>query len=567
MKFIILLPNQLFENLIFIDENLIFIDENLINNKENNTNKETNKETNKVEIIVYEHPLYFTKFNYHKMKLVMHRSTMKFYYEYLIEKYKYLKQIHNIIFKYIEFDCNITKMFNKNDEIYIYNPLDHDIMKYFNDIDCQLHIIDNPGHICQIKNFEEYLNEKNPIIHHSFYIWCRKKFNILMDKDKPIDNKWSFDKENRLPFPKNEEQNINNIDRKNFKIDNKKNKDNSFNEYLSEAKIYINKHFKNNHGSDNYYLPITFDQAKKHFKKFIKYKLDNFGPYEDAVHSDIIFGYHSVMSPIINIGLITPKYIIKYIMNNLNKFKNIKLQSIEGYIRQLFWREFCIFVYLNKNKELESGNFFNHKNKIDKTWYNGTTQLGPINNIIQKALNYGWSHHIERLMYLGNIFLLLQIHPKYVYKWFMELFIDAYPWVMSPNVYGMSQFSAGNIMMKRPYFSSTNYLFNLSNYKKISYPKIKLDNGKIKLDKGKNKLDNGKNKLDNGKNKLYNEYEWYEIWNSLYYNFINNNSKFLSKNYSTANMVLLWNKKSKIEKEQIINISKLFIKKYIDTQN
>lgn len=125
------------------------------------------------------------------------------------------------------------------------------------------------------------------------------------------------------------------------------------------------------------------------------------------------------MSPIINIGLITPKFIINYLNKNINKFKNIKLQSIEGYIRQLFWREFCIFVYLYKNKELESGNFFNHKNKINNSWYNATTQFGPINNIINKTLNYGWCHHIERLMYLGNIFLLLQINPKFVYKWFM----------------------------------------------------------------------------------------------------------------------------------------------------
>ena len=125
----------------------------------------------------------------------------------------------------------------------------------------------------------------------------------------------------------------------------------------------------------------------------------------------------------------------------------------------------------------------------------------------------------------------------------MELFIDAYPWVMIPNVYGMSQFSSGNIMMKRPYFSSSNYLFKLSNYKKVKYEKINLNNNK--------------------NNNINNKYQWYEIWNALYYNFINNNSTFLSKNYSTANSVLLWKRKSINEKNEYINISKLFIDKYL----
>ena len=145
------------------------------------------------------------------------------------------------------------------------------------------------------------------------------------------------------------------------------------------------------------------------------------------------------MSPIINIGLITPNYIIKYLMNHIDKYK-IKIQSLEGYIRQLFWREFCIFTYLYKSKELEKGNFFNHTNKINISWYNASTPIEPINNIINKALKYGWVHHIERLMYLGNFALLCKIKPKEIYNWFMICFIDSYEWVMVANVFGMSQY-------------------------------------------------------------------------------------------------------------------------------
>ncbi len=496
MNLILILTNQLFEKSIIFED----INDNDI-------------------VFLYEHPTHFTKYKYHKMKLVMHRATMKFYEDYI--KKEYTKNI-----KYFEFNEDIFKEIKKIknlEKIKVYNPIDHQIIKEYlemkKELQIELILLDNPGNICTLENYNEYINNnknKNVYLHHSFYIWCRKKFNILMKNNNPLGNKWSFDTENRIPFPKDYNDDIK------FKIKN--------NEYLKEAKEYINKHFKNNQGSDDYYLPIDFKGAKTHLNNFLKNRLENFGPYEDAVSEKIIFGYHSVLSPIINIGLITPNYIINEIQKYYEK-KNIKLQSIEGYIRQLFWREFCILVYLNKNYVLEKENFFNHKNKIDKSWYNGETKIFFINDIIKKALKYGWIHHIERLMYIGNFMLLNEIHPKECYKWFMEMFIDAYPWVMSPNVYGMSQHSAGPIMMKRPYFSSSNYIDKMSTYKKKinKYDKIKIKNE---------------------------NYEWYELWDALYYNFINNNQKYLEKNYSTANITKIWKNKELNEKKMYLEIAK-----------
>jgi len=506
MKIIIILCNQLYENPIIIDNNNDFI-------------------------ILYEHPLYFTKFTYHKMKLVMHRATTKYYYDYLKNNYN-----NKII--YLEYKDNINKTIKKikknNDisDIKIYNPIDHTIINEFikisKKINVNLDIINNSGFICTIEEYNEYIQtnkNKNIYIHNSFYIWCRKKFNLLMKNNKPIGNKWSFDNENRLKFPNDYKENINDI------INLDKNK------YIEEAKEYVNKNFKNNHGSDNYYLPIDFENAKKHLKIFLSKRLNNFGPYEDAVSENIIFGNHSVLSPLINIGLITPNYILDVIIKYIKK-NNIKIQSVEGYIRQLFWREFCVLVYLNKNIELEKNNFFNHKNKLNKTWYNGTTNINLLDNLIKKALEYGWLHHIERLMYIGNFMLITKIKPKIAYKWFMELFIDAYPWVMSPNVYGMSQHSSGTLMMKRPYFSSSNYIDKMSSYKKIYnyYNTIKLSST--------------------------HNYEWFELWDALFYNFINDNKKYLKNNYSTANLVNIWNNFDKTKKRHLLNISKLYFKKY-----
>ncbi len=481
--------------------------------EKNNIIKELEK---KDKIYLYEHPNHFTNFTYHKMKLVMHRSTMKKYYDFLIDKHKNIE--------YLEYNQDLEKILKKDKikHLKVYNPIDHNIVKEYNNIkkklNIELEIYDNPGFICKVEDYNSYLNEsKNKYFHHHYYVWCRKKYNILMVNNKPIGDKWSFDGKNRLPFPKD------------YKVD-LKIKKNSNNKYIKEAIQYIEKNFKNNHGEVNYYLPIDFKSAKSHLKKFIKERLENFGPYEDAVNSEIIVGNHSILSPIINIGLLTPSYIL----TELEKYK-IKIESLEGYIRQLFWREYCAMVYLNKNDELIKDNFFNHKNKLSKSWYNATTPMFLINNLINKALKYGYCHHIERLMYLGNFMFLCEINPKLVYKWFMEMFIDAYEWVMIPNIYGMSQHSAGKLMMTRPYFSSSNYIDKMSNYTDFNNI-ISLNN---------------------------NNYEWTEIWNSLYYNFISNNITYLKKNYSTAALVAFYNKKSDEDKKKYTNISRLYLNNYL----
>ena len=139
-------------------------------------------------------------------------------------------------------------------------------------------------------------------------------------------------------------------------------------------------------------------------------------------------------------------------------------------------------------------------------------------------------------MFIGNCMLLMNINPKEVYKWFMICFIDSYDWVMVPNVMGMSQYSSTTItMMTKPYFSSSNYIIKMSNYKLNAYDKIILDNK---------------------------EYYWNEIWNALYYNFINNNKNEFKHIYSLARNVSHWNKKSKNEKNKLLNIAKLYLTNY-----
>ncbi|MFY8189905.1 MAG: FAD-binding domain-containing protein, partial [Bacteroidia bacterium] len=130
------------------------------------------------------------------------------------------------------------------------------------------------------------------------------------------------------------------------------------------------------------------------------------------------------------------------------------------------WREFIRAVYEQVGKQERTRNYWKFSRKIPASFYTGTTGIEPIDTVIKKVLVTGYAHHIERLMVLGNFMLLCEFDPDEVYRWFMEMFIDAYDWVMVPNVYGMSQFADGGLMATKPYISGSNYLMKMSDYGK-----------------------------------------------------------------------------------------------------
>ena len=173
---------------------------------------------------------------------------------------------------------------------------------------------------------------------------------------------------------------------------------------------------------------------------------------------------HSIISPLLNSGLITPSEIVKKTL----KFKDrYPLNSLEGFLRQIIgWREFIRGVYLVKGTQERTTNFFKFKRKIPVSFYNATTGILPVDITIKKVQKTAYNHHIERLMVLGNFMMLCEFDPDEIYRWFMEHYIDAYDWVMVPNVYGMSQFADGGLMSTKPYISSSNYLKKMSDFPK-----------------------------------------------------------------------------------------------------
>jgi deoxyribodipyrimidine photolyase-related protein len=168
----------------------------------------------------------------------------------------------------------------------------------------------------------------------------------------------------------------------------------------------------------------------------------------------------------LNIGMLTPQQIIEHTLQ-YNTTHHVPINSLEGFVRQIIgWREFIRGVYISKGREERTKNYWGFTRKIPASFYDGTTGIFPIDETIRKVLETGYCHHIERLMVLGNFMLLCEFDPDEVYRWFMELFIDAYDWVMVPNVYGMSQFADGGLMATKPYISGSNYLMKMSDYPK-----------------------------------------------------------------------------------------------------
>lgn len=410
--------------------------------------------------ILWECPHFFTDYNYNKKKLLLHRATMKYQYD-LMKKNGY-----SVV--YMEFNKKLAE----TEQYTLYYPINKlDILKLpKNTI---IYDKDTPNLLLSLEHIKRYRNKTDKFFFNAFYMWSKKELNII-PKIK------SQDKLNRQK-PKN----IICVSKPYNDVAVRK----DISKYIDEASKYVEKHFKNNCGildKKGFIYPITHADSIKWLEHFIKNKLKNYGNYQDYIDKDNKHLCHSLMSTLINIGLINPGDIID-ILEKERKTRDIPMNSYEGFIRQLFWREYQHLCYLYVDF---SGNYFGNNKLLGKEWYTGNTGIIPVDDSICEAFESGYLHHIKRLMVVGNYMNLCNIKPSEGFRWFMEFSCDSYEWVMYQNVYDMVFFSTGGKTMRRPYISSSNYILNMSNYSKDS---------------------------------------WCEIWNNKYRTFINKNKKKLWK--------------------------------------
>ena len=448
-------------------------------------------------IYLVEEFLFFKQYPFHKQKIAFHRATMKAYAAFLRSK--------NLEVRYIEAlspSSDIRKLVPELKQqgighINYIDATDTWLQKRLHG-SCEEHnisisVLDSPLFLNTKQELSAFFKTDKKKYHQtSFYKNQRKKLHILIDDaGAPEGGKWTFDTENRKKYPANKiPPSIHFPD-----VD----------EFYKEAKLYVEKNFSSNLGSltEHSLYPTNFDTAQTWFRHFLEQRFMEFGVYEDAIVAEYSILNHSVLTPMLNVGLITPKEIVQKSLAYA-KEHSIPINSTEGFVRQIIgWREFMRGMYESRGTDQRTHNFWEFKNTIPKSFYEGTTGIYPIDQTIKKVLQTGYCHHIERLMVLGNFMVLCEFNPNEVYRWFMELFIDAYDWVMVPNIYGMSQFADGGLLATKPYISGSNYLMKMSNYKKG---------------------------------------EWQEVWDGLFWRFMHTHRSFFLQNPRLAMLVRMFDK-------------------------
>ncbi|MDT0646027.1 cryptochrome/photolyase family protein [Zunongwangia sp. F260] len=437
------------------------------------------------DFYLIEESLFFNQFKFHKQKIAFHRATMKFYQDFLLKngfsvKYFESQQQEADIRQLI---VHLNGLEVKS--IAVVDPVDDWLTRRLKTscekLKIELSILESPMFLNTNEDLEVFFKpEKKKFFQTEFYKQERIKRRILIDKTGgPEGGKWSFDEENRKKYPKTKP-----VIKTTFPLPN---------QYIREARAYTNQHFSENPGflSEEVNYPMNYSESEEWLIQFLDYRMAEFGDYEDAiVHKEMLLN-HSLLTPMLNIGLLTPAQVIEQTLD-FNSYNAIPINSLEGFIRQIVgWREFIRGVYVTKGREERTRNYWGFTRKIPKSFYDGSTGIVPVDETIKKVLKTGYCHHIERLMVLGNLMLLCEFHPDEVYRWFMELFIDAYDWVMVPNVYGMSQFADGGMMSTKPYISGSNYLMKMSDYPKG---------------------------------------DWQEVWDALFWRFLDTHRNFFLKN-------------------------------------
>jgi deoxyribodipyrimidine photolyase-related protein len=317
----------------------------------------------------------------------------------------------------------------------------------------EFEILQSPMFMFSRSYFDEYQGGKKNLLLENFYRKTRKELNILMDDGKPIGGQWNYDELNRKKIPKG-------LEIPESKI--------FASEHLKQVNELIDNEFADSPGttSEKFWIPFKRKDALNYLNDFFKVKFELFGPYEDAIYENHNFLFHSAISPLLNIGLLTPGEVIEKAIIFSTK-NNTSLNSVEGFVRQIMgWREFIRGVYHTRGHKQIGQNFFKNERKLTKDWYEGTTGIDPLDNAIKLTLEHGYTHHINRLMVISNIMNLSGIHPDEIYRWFMEMFVDSSEWVMVPNVYGMGTYADGGVFSTKPYICGSSYIMKMSNFKK-----------------------------------------------------------------------------------------------------
>ena len=301
-----------------------------------------------------------------------------------------------------------------------------------------------------------------PVRQEQFYRKMRQHFNLLMDdQGQPQGGQWNFDQKNRQPLPK--------------KLDIPEIIQFNHDAITQDVMDEVERNYSITSDTKNFKLAVTHEDAILAAEDFFNRRLPNFGTYEDGMRQDETVLFHSMLAVYLNVGLLEPLDLVRTAERAYHEGVT-EINNVEGFIRQVIgWREYMYWQYQRLMPALAQGNYWEAERPLPAFFWNkGENQLNCLEKVIKRVLSWGYTHHIERLMVLSNYCLLTGINPHQVYEWFNCGFIDAYEWVMVPNVYGMGLFADGGKVATKPYIASANYINKMSDYcKDCSYDRKK----------------------------------------------------------------------------------------------
>ena len=446
--------------------------------------------------VLLEDPLFFGTderypLPFHKQKLVLHRASMQ---RYAAE----LRRTSPTRVDYFCFDVDqastegVSEVFAESDRVVVFDPCDylverrlHAQAEQFPKVDFE--ILSSPGWLLSRDEVQRQFGDRDrPPRMATFYRHQRQQLGLLLDGDGgPLGGRWSFDTENRRKLPRDYQPPA----FVRFGAD----------PQVRAAQEWVDSRFPDNPGSTaDFWWPTNHSEARLWLADFLEHRFDDFGPYEDALDGSAPLLQHSGLSVLLNLGLLTPTQVIDAVMER-DARSTAPIASLEGFLRQVIgWREYVRAVYVEFGTQQRTANVLQHDQPLPASIWGNDTGLPPVDDVLKKLTRNGYAHHIERLMVLGNIMCLIRTNPDEVYRWFMAQFLDAYDWVMVPNVYGMSQFADGGLMTTKPYVAGSNYIRKMSRYPAG---------------------------------------DWCDAWDGLYWSFVADNRPLFAKNPRTAAML------------------------------
>ena len=302
----------------------------------------------------------------------------------------------------------------------------------------------------ELKNF---FSNKKQYLMESFYRMMRKKHDIMMVNDQPDGGKWNFDHSNRKKWTGKPEISHERGFRKDVS---------SMVREIETAGIETMGKIDNK----SFNWPTSRANSLSVLNYFCKNLLVHFGDYQDALHSEQQFLFHSRLSFAMNSKMLSPKEIIDKVLDHYYEHTGeIHISQVEGFVRQILgWREYMRGMYWALMPDYSKCNELDNHNPLPEFYWTGATKMNCLKHAISQSLDEAYAHHIQRLMITGNYALLTQVHPDEIDAWYLGIYIDAIEWVEITNTRGMSQFADGGLIATKPYVSSANYINKMGNY-------------------------------------------------------------------------------------------------------